>query len=413
MPSEAPQWFIDHINKLGGAQSKGKGTGKGPRGKGKGKGVRIQFEGCWHCGKKDHSRSGCEVFQKLLAAANKGVSDRKAWKLPEGYCGKYEEAKKRAKADAAKGKSSKVNALSGDENTEDEWEGSDDEDIMGPAAPGQRMFALRVGTCSDLDLDNTEANDDVQPPPTPDASWTRPIRNATYDDYDGDRVKAAWVEAKEDLVNHLSGWAHKTVIKVQGHKGKTTSKFVVNSEPDLERMLKTKCKIANLAAAANSKRHDADTKLPDLPLEDDEIWALIDSGSTLNAAWIKKHFPEYIRFIIASKQQMRGDVATTAGGHELKHKGRCKVDTEVDGIDMPIAFSNIKVDVPILSVRRMVKLGNDVIFTESGGTITNRATGNVLHFIEAEGTYWIKLKIKKPDEDAEMPDASDLTRRGA
>ena len=80
---------------------------------------------------------------------------------------------------------------------------------------------------------------------------------------------------------------------------------------------------------------------------------------------------------------------------------------------MPIAFSNIKVDVPILSVRRMVKLGNDVIFTESGGAITNRATGNVLHFIEAEGTYWIKLKIKKPDEDAEMPDASDFTRRGA
>ena len=46
LPSEATQWLIDHINKLGGAQSKGKGTGKGPRGKGKGKGVRIQFEGC-------------------------------------------------------------------------------------------------------------------------------------------------------------------------------------------------------------------------------------------------------------------------------------------------------------------------------------------------------------------------------
>ena len=80
---------------------------------------------------------------------------------------------------------------------------------------------------------------------------------------------------------------------------------------------------------------------------------------------------------------------------------------------MPIVFSNIKVDVPILSVRRMVKLGNDVIFTESGGTITNRASGDVLHFIEAEGTYWIKLKIKKPDDDAAMPDASPFTRRGA
>ena len=73
---------------------------------------------------------------------------------------------------------------------------------------------------------------------------------------------------------------------MQNSRGKNTSKLIVNSEPDWERMLKTKCKIANLAAAANSKKQDADTKMPDLPLEDNEIWALLDSGSTLNAAWI-------------------------------------------------------------------------------------------------------------------------------
>ena len=106
-------------------------------------------------------------------------------------------------------------------------------------------------------------------------------------------------------------------------------------------------------------------------------------------------------------------MATTAGGHELKHKGRCKVNAEIQGIDMPIAFSNIQVDVPILSVRRMVKLGNDVIFTESGGTITNRTTGTQLNFIEAEGTYWIKLKIKKPSADDDTPQTSSCTGQGA
>ena len=72
-----------------------------------------------------------------------------------------------------------------------------------------------------------------------------------------------------------------------------------------------------------------------------------------------------MHIVLSSKQQVRGDVATTAGGHELKQKGRCKVNTMINDHEMPIVFSNLKVDVPILSVRRMVKLGNDVIFTEN------------------------------------------------
>ena len=63
------------------------------------------------------------------------------------------------------------------------------------------------------------------------------------------------------------------------------------------------------------------------------------------------------------------------------------MNTVISGIDVPIAFSNMKVDVPMLSVRRMVKLGNDVVFTESGGTIKNRVTGQTLKLIEADGTY--------------------------
>lgn len=204
-----------------------------------------------------------------------------------------------------------------------------------------------------------------------------------------------------------------TNIRVQNSNKKDLSKFTIKSEIDLERMLKTRCRVAGLAHAATTKKKNSDAKLPDLPLEDDEVWALVDSGSTLNAAWIKKHFPQWMRHTISSKQQLRGDIATTAGGHELKHHGRCKVETVICGLDMPITFSNIKVDVPILSVRRMVKLGNDVVFTESGGTITNRSTGAILTFVEAEGTYWIKLKVKSPDNDVVMKDASDFTRPGA
>ena len=83
----------------------------------------------------------------------------------------------------------------------------------------------------------------------------------------------------------------------------------------------------------------------------------------------------------------------------------------IDDHEMPIVFSNLKVDVPILSVRRMVKLGNDVIFTEIGGSITNKMSGQKLTFIEADGTYWIKLKIQPPDDvDMVNPSAQSFTR---
>ena len=116
------------------------------------------------------------------------------------------------------------------------------------------------------------------PPPTPDPSWTRPARTVIEDTADDDRVHAAWVEAKEDLVNHLSGCAHKTTIKIQDPAKRTLKQVKINSGIDIDRMLQTKCKISSIAAATSSKRNSPDAALPDLPLEDDEVWALVDSG---------------------------------------------------------------------------------------------------------------------------------------
>ena len=112
------------------ALSTGKGAGKGAsnrRDKGAGKGdrrerapkLRIVFKGCWHCGKDDHARGGCQEFKDLMAKFNKGVSKREDWKLPPNYAGKYEIAKKKAKAAEKK----RVNMLDGgsDVDTEGEW----------------------------------------------------------------------------------------------------------------------------------------------------------------------------------------------------------------------------------------------------------------------------------------------------
>ena len=78
--------------------------------------------------------------------------------------------------------------------------------------------------------------------------------------------------------------------------------------------------------------------MPDIPLEDDEMVALVDSGSTLNAANIAKHFKRYVGQIITSRAQAMGESATTAGGHKLVNEGRCRIEATVNGEAFPIPF---------------------------------------------------------------------------
>ena len=69
----------------------------------------------------------------------------------------------------------------------------------------------------------------------------------------------------------------------------------------------------------------------------------------------------------------------------------------------------MEVELPILSVRKMVKRGNDVRFVPDGGTITHRDTGRSIKFHEHEGVYFLKLKVAGPDADSGQ---LDLVRPG-
>ena len=68
----------------------------------------------------------------------------------------------------------------------------------------------------------------------------------------------------------------------------------------------------------------------------------------------------------------------------------------MDGFYFPIPFQNMKVDVPILSVQKYVRLGWRFVFDEAGSYMEHKASGTVLNFIEAEGACWLKLKVGKP-----------------
>ena len=91
------------------------------------------------------------------------------------------------------------------------------------------------------------------------------------------------------------------------------------------------------------------------------------------------------------------------GGKPLRNKGRCVIHGQVDGQEFPVVFSDVEVELPILSVRKMVKRQNDVQFTAGGGTIRNRRTGGTFHFFEHDGVYVLKLKVAAPDLILDSP----------
>ena len=72
------------------------------------------------------------------------------------------------------------------------------------------------------------------------------------------------------------------------------------------------------------------------------------------------------------------------------------VTGKVDGKYFPVAFKDMDVEMPILSMRKLVKRQNVVRFTEGGGTIKNKKTNKVIKFYEYEGVYFAKLAVDDP-----------------
>ena len=129
----------------------------------------------------------------------------------------------------------------------------------------------------------------------------------------------------------------------------------------------------------------------------DEQLVLMDSGSTVNVAKIKKHFPAYEDLVIPSKGSLRGETATTACGGILVNRGKVVVHGSSDGQEVSIPFQDMDVELPIVSVRKCVKAGKDVRFYEGGGQLKDRKTGKTIQIYELDGTYYMKLKVHSPE----------------
>ena len=80
---------------------------------------------------------------------------------------------------------------------------------------------------------------------------------------------------------------------------------------------------------------DSKKKLNNLPddigLANDEVLALIDTGSHIHAADVDVLFPDYVDHVRENSAQRRGATATTAGGHQLPNKGKFTISAIAGG----------------------------------------------------------------------------------
>ena len=135
---------------------------------------------------------------------------------------------------------------------------------------------------------------------------------------------------------------------------------------------------------------------------------MMDSGASLHAGSLKKHFPGLLLRI--SEGQKRGDYALTANGGKLYNNGEFTVKGTCDGVNMSLNFTHMDVDLPVASVRQFVKSGYEVTFNEEGGKIRDPKSKAKVSFIAMGGVFFLKLKL--PPQNNEAKNKTPFGRQG-
>ena len=194
----------------------------------------------------------------------------------------------------------------------------------------------------------------------------------------------------------MNRFAH--LSKVQPKKTHHEVNTTVKSEADLDKLLATHPTIASLPSDEMAKQELAALS----PKGKRYVYVMMDSGASLHAAWLAKHFPGHTHTLFETEAQKRGEYAETANGQKLYNQRGFLVEGECDGVSVSIGFTNMKVNVPVCSVRRFVKDGYDVSFFPGGGLIKHRESGTSMKFIELGGVYFLKIKVTPRKETNEQ-----------
>ena len=134
---------------------------------------------------------------------------------------------------------------------------------------------------------------------------------------------------------------------------------------------------------------------------------MMDSGANVDAADIDVHFPEYSHLVTPLDASIGGGGAECASGNVVTCRGKVRVEGTMDDQDTDFQFRDMKIKVPIASMRKRVvgKDGFDVYITDEGALMRNRMSGKLVRLYDRGGVYFAKFKTKLPGVRDQGPDS--------
>ena len=140
-------------------------------------------------------------------------------------------------------------------------------------------------------------------------------------------------------------------------------------------------------------------------LEADEKLCMVDSGAFTHAIDAATELPSHK--IVPFGPHERSPDGESACGGIMKCSGKVQTKGTVEGLELNVMWNSMPVKVPILSVRKLVRGGQNsdrhhVRFLENGGYIKNLRTGQRLPFFEYQGVYYLKMKIAPPSNEPDF-----------
>ena len=122
----------------------------------------------------------------------------------------------------------------------------------------------------------------------------------------GHQTRGCDHQTKEPVARPIKFQLGSGLTKVPAKKSKPLKSFTIRTEADLDKMLKTHPTIASMPA--NKEFRSELSALA--PVSKKYVYVMMDSGASIHAAWMQKHFPGH--FVRRSNGQKKGEFAHTA-----------------------------------------------------------------------------------------------------
>ena len=335
---------------------------------------------CNHCGATDHIKKDCKEFETMMRKANVG-KEKKDWKPPSGY--KSALGKARDAARDAEQKKKKVAALENGDDT-----ASDDDDDCDFSSQHGESFKIKA-------LTRIPRNRSAPEPP----------KMCSVNKFEGLDEQQ---EYDPEVLAALNTWAHnvrvapkrdRKVKQSPTHQSKldrTVNYINSHKKPNIKNRTDKEIDVIvnQIAAATRSSKASharAARRIGSWELEDGEIVAIVDTGSFTHAIDADVELPDHN--VDLCDPDAPGSSAETAGGDVIKKLGIVHTKGIIDGNAVEITWDHMKVSTPILSVRKLVKDGNDVYINRKGGYIENLITGKRLKIFNFQGIYYLRMKV--------------------